>query len=124
MAEEDGSSNAGLAIGVVALVVALVLSAVVTGLCCLWCRAKKKLVYLGEFLCLEPVVCFNPLTMSSVYYVSQSSSQRAYIYAHTGIHSLPDADMANKLPRKPLLIPTDVSNASNDLKLHIPIERI
>ena len=76
MAEEDGSSNAGLAIGVVALVVALVLSAVVTGLCCLWCRAKKKLVYLGEFLCLEPVVCFNPLTMPSVYIHSMLANPR------------------------------------------------
>ena len=50
-------------------------------------------------------------------YVSQSSLWRAYIYmyvyAHTGIHSLPDADMANKLLRKPLLIPTDVDNVSN-----------
>ena len=41
-------------------------------------------------------------------YVSQSSPRRAYIYAHTGIHSLPGADTANKLSRKPLLIPTDV----------------
>ena len=50
-------------------------------------------------------------------YVSQSSLWRAYIYtyvyAHTGIHSLPDADVANKLLRKPLLIPTDVDNVSN-----------
>ena len=34
------------------------------------------------------------------------------MYAYTGIHSLPNADIANKLPRKPLLIPTDVSNCS------------
>ena len=46
-------------------------------------------------------------------YVSQSSSRRAYVYAHTGIHSLPDADMANKLSRKPLLIPTDIGNVNN-----------
>ena len=46
-------------------------------------------------------------------YVSQSSPRRAYIYAHIGIHSLPDADMANKLSRKPLLIRTHVGNVSN-----------
>ena len=50
MADDDGSSNAGIAIGVVALVLVLVLSAVVTGLCCLWYRAKKKLAYLGRLL--------------------------------------------------------------------------
>ena len=45
-------------------------------------------------------------------YVNQSS-RRVYIYAHTGIHSLPDADTANKLSRKPLLIATDVGYVSN-----------
>ena len=45
--------------------------------------------------------------------VNPHRGERIYIYAHTGIHSLPDADTANKLSRKPLLIFTDVGNVSN-----------
>ena len=48
-------------------------------------------------------------------YFNQFSLRRAYIriYAHTSIHSLPDAGMANQLLRKTILIPTDVGNVSS-----------
>ena len=39
-------------------------------------------------------LCLPFLIVESVYIYN--------IHAHTSIHSLPDADMANKLPRKPL----------------------
>ena len=53
-----------------------------------------------------------------IYALRQSilNAESIYIYAHTGIHSLPGADTANKLLRKPLLIPTDVGNVSNQSK--------
>ena len=38
---------------------------------------------------------------------------RPYIYALINIHSLPDTCTHRELPRKPLLIPTDVGKVSN-----------
>ena len=81
MADDDGSSNAGIAIGVVALVLVLVLSAVVTGLCCLWCRAKKKLAYLGELLQLR-VYCLYFQTASVASSMSCNRSEGKHVATH------------------------------------------
>ena len=45
--------------------------------------------------------------------INLRSPRRPYIYALINIHSLPDTCMRKELPRKPLLIPSDVGNVSN-----------
>ena len=93
-------------------------NSVQTGTHHLYMYLKGVILAASSTLSPTPWECwpFNPLSAASVYimlYVSQSSLRRAYVYAHTGIHSLPDADTANKLSREPLLIPTDIGNVSN-----------